>query len=118
MEEEIVKISILLEIYGNLLTEIQYISLNQYYNLDFSLSEIAQEQNKSRQAVRDNITKGKEKLYNLDKHLKLYDKFLKQNMIIENSIEMIEKIKLSDTEKLKHTLKSLKQNLSSLKNFN
>ena len=56
--EKTVQISILLETYGKLLTEKQYQMLDDYYNNDLSLSEIAENANITRQAVRDNLKKG------------------------------------------------------------
>ena len=53
-----IKMSILCQIYGKLLTEKQYQVLDDYYNNDLSLSEIAENLNITRQAVRDNIKKG------------------------------------------------------------
>ena len=43
--EKNVKVSILLEIYGELLTKTQYQFLDDYYNSDLSLSEIAENKN-------------------------------------------------------------------------
>lgn len=114
MEDEVVKISILLEIYGSLLTEKQYNSINQYYNEDLSLSEIAEEQEISRQAVRDNISKAKERLFLFDEKLHLYDSFLKQDEIIDNIQKELEKA-FSDISIKKNTLKKIKQDLNSLK---
>lgn len=57
--ERHIEVSILWQIYGKLLTEKQYKVLNDYYNEDLSLSEIAQNNDISRQAVRDLIKKGK-----------------------------------------------------------
>ena len=54
-----IRISILCQIYGKLLTEKQYQVLNDYYNNDLSLSEIAENLQITRQAVRDNIKRGK-----------------------------------------------------------
>ena len=56
--EEKVKISMLIETYGKLLTEKQNQILNDYYNNDLSLSEIAENEGITRQAVRDIIKKG------------------------------------------------------------
>ena len=59
--EEKVRISILLEIYGKLLTPKQYEFMDYYYNKDLSLSEIADNNNITRQAVRTILLKSKKK---------------------------------------------------------
>ena len=64
-----VQISMLLEIYGKLLTEKQLQILGDYYNLDLSLSEIAENNNITRQAVRDIIKKGETKLFEFEEKL-------------------------------------------------
>ena len=51
--ERKVEISILLDIYSSLLTKKQFEFLDDYYNKDLSLSEIAENDNITRQAVRD-----------------------------------------------------------------
>ena len=56
--EKKVEISMLCQLYGKLLTEKQFEFLNDYYNNDYSLSEIAENNNITRQAVRDIIKKG------------------------------------------------------------
>ena len=55
--EKHIEISMLVEIYGKLLTEKQYQVISDYYNEDLSLSEIAENNNISRQGVRDIIKK-------------------------------------------------------------
>ena len=72
--EKHVQISVLCEIYGKLLTEKQYEALNDYYNNDMSLAEIGTNYNISRQAVRDLIKKGEEKLFEYEKVLRIMEK--------------------------------------------
>lgn len=72
--EEKVKISMLWQIYGKLLTEKQYEMINDYYNNDLSLSELAENHDITRQAVRDNIKKGENKLFELEEKLRYYEK--------------------------------------------
>ena len=61
--EEKVKTSILWQLYGKLLTEKQFFFIDDYYNNDLSLSEIAENNQITRQAVRDIIKKGEKKLF-------------------------------------------------------
>ncbi len=70
--EENVKISMLCELYGELLTKKQKQVLEDYYNNDLSLSEIAQNLGITRQAVRDNIQKGKNHLFKFEEKLGLW----------------------------------------------
>lgn len=72
--EEKVRISMLWQIYGKLLTEKQYEMIDDYYNNDLSLSELAENHDITRQAVRDNIKKGENKLFELEEKLRYYEK--------------------------------------------
>lgn len=65
--EKKVEISMLWQIYGKLLTEKQYEYIDYYYNNDLSLSEIAENDSITRQAVRDIIKKGEENFSNMRK---------------------------------------------------
>ena len=81
--EEKIKIRILFGIYGKLLTEKQYELLNDYYNNDLSLSEIAENNNITRQAVNDVINKGKNKLIEIEEKLAFMKKMLNQEKEIK-----------------------------------
>lgn len=85
---DVVKYSILLELYGGLLTKKQYELLDNYYNQDLGLSEIAENIGITRQAVRDNLKKGENKLLDYEEKLHLMKKI---NKIDELTID--EKIK-------------------------
>ena len=52
-----IEIADLFDIYGSLLTKKQYKIMQSYYDFDFSLSEIAQNEKISRSAVLDAIKK-------------------------------------------------------------
>ena len=82
--EKNVEISVLCQLYGKALTEKQYEVLVDYYNNDLSLSEIAENNNITRQAVRDIIKKGENKLYELEDAVSLMKKVLNEEKIVEN----------------------------------
>ena len=90
--EKNVQISILCELYGKLLTEKQYIFLDDYYNNDLSLSEIAENNAITRQAVRDIINKAENKLFEYEEKLKLFDKMKIQEENIKEILQYIDKI--------------------------
>lgn len=124
MEEKIIYYGTLLELYGELLTDKQYSVIDKYYNMDLSLSEIAQEDKITRQAVRDNIKKAEEKLEFFESKLKLYKNFKKADNKVSklerNIINLAAKITtLSidkyEKEKLDNTLKEIIKNVDSLK---
>ena len=92
--EKNVKVSMLCEVYGNLLTKKQLSILQDYYDKDLSLSEIAQNQEITRQAVRDIIKKGENKLFELEEKLGIMKKTFKQEekiAIISSEITKIQK---------------------------
>lgn len=69
------KIGMLMDFYGQLLTEKQYNTLDMYYNQDLSLAEIAEECSISRQGVRDFIKKGEKLLNEYEDKLGLVKRF-------------------------------------------
>lgn len=101
--EKNIKMSILLDIYGKLLTEKQYNLLNDYYNNDFSQSEIAENEEITRQAVRDNLKKGENNLLEYEEKLKIMEKNLKAEEKINSVLEYIKNAKkqILDKETIK-----------------
>ena len=97
--EKKVELSILCQIYGKLLTEKQYEVINDYYNNDFSLSEIAENNNITRQAVRDMIKKGESKLFEFEEKLLIMKKMRDQEKQIQSIIEELNKIKDTSSDK-------------------
>ena len=62
-------ISMLLEMYGKLLTDKQVDVIDLYYNQNLSLSEIAEELNITRQGVRKSLVDGEKKLIDIEEKL-------------------------------------------------
>lgn len=97
--EKKVEVSILCQIYGKLLTEKQYEFIDDYYNNDLSLSEIAENNNITRQAVRDVIKKGESKLFEYEEKLLMMKKMRDQEKQIQGIIEELNKIKDTSSDK-------------------
>ena len=107
-----VKVSILWQIYGKLLTDKQYEIINDYYNNDLSLSEIAENNNITRQAVRDVIKKGENKLFEFEEKLLIMKKMLKQEKQIQQIIEELNKITdTSSDKKIEKILNNIRKEL-------
>lgn len=102
-------ISMLMDFYGQLLTQKRYDTLDLYYNQDMSLSEIAEEVGISRQGVRDNIKHGEQQLNEFEEKLGLAGRFsdvLKDIRSIEDIIS-----NMTDTEEVR-TIKNLIEHIS------
>lgn len=74
-ELDLSQVSLLIDFYGNLLTEKQLQNLIDYYFNDLSLSEIALNNNVSRIAIYDSIKKSKNELEQFEKKLKFIYRF-------------------------------------------
>mgnify|MGYP003455939300 FL=1 len=69
------EMSYLLDFYGNVLTEKQRDMMQQYYNMDLSLSEIADNFGITRQGVRDSIKRGESVLLELEEQVGFAEKY-------------------------------------------
>ena len=100
--EKNVEISMLCQVYGKVLTEKQYELLNDYYNNDLSLSEIAENNNITRQAVRDIIKKSENKLYELEEQISAMKKIFANEKAVERIQEQLNEIEQIDENKEIH----------------
>ncbi|MBO5147113.1 MAG: putative DNA-binding protein [Clostridia bacterium] len=96
MAEDIYEISMLLDFYGQLLTDNQYMCMDMYYNQDLSLSEIADEIEISRQGVHDFIKRGRAILADYEKKLGLMARFCEIKKNLKNIQEDLQLIDRSD----------------------
>ncbi len=110
-----VKVSMLWQIYGKLLTKKQYNVLNDYYNNDLSLSEIAENNKISRQGVRDILMKGEGKLFEYEEKLAIMKKTELQEEQIQLILSQLSEIKdNSSDKKIEKILNEVQKELSVL----
>jgi predicted DNA-binding protein YlxM (UPF0122 family) len=69
------EIALLLDFYGDMLTEKQRSMVDYYYNDDLSLSEIAENEGITRQGVRDSIKRAEAQMLEMEESLGLYARF-------------------------------------------
>ncbi|HHV95518.1 MAG TPA: hypothetical protein GXX37_03430 [Clostridiaceae bacterium] len=102
--KNVYRVSLLLDLYGQLLTQRQYEILDLYYNNDYSLGEISEDLKISRQGVYDNIKRGVALLNKYEKKMLLLNRYLKQKENLEtllNTIDGIDTANMSDDNKNK-----------------
>ena len=81
---------LLLDFYGNLLTDNVRLTLDMYLNDDLSLAEIAEEEGISRQGVHDKIKRGMSGLRSYEQKLGLVRRFLDQRQAVSQAIDLID----------------------------
>ena len=82
-------VSVLLDLYGSLLTEKQRNILSMYYNEDYSLTEIAENESISRQAVQDLLRRSHAKLTEWENALRLMERFRRTEQALERMEQLI-----------------------------
>ena len=112
-------ITVLLDFYGELLTENQSKVLDLYYNEDLSLAEIAEPMGITRQGVRDSIKRGEKQLYDLEEKLGLANRFKYLKREISSINKMFSEVKeYVDTyihsDKLSKATEKISQRLSDI----
>ena len=113
--EKNVQISMLNQFYGKLLTQKQYEIIDDYYNQDLSLTEIAENNQITRQAVRDVLKKGEKKLFKYEEKLQFMKRTLKQEKKIEKVLSELTKIQQNDSDKqIANILENIKKELDCL----
>ncbi len=70
-------VPLMLDYYGNILTEKQREVIDLYYNMDLSLAEISEHAGITRQGVRDSIKRGEATLAEMEEKLGLASRIIK-----------------------------------------
>ena len=113
MFEKDMQISLLLDFYGDILSERRRELTGLYYNDDLSLSEIAEISGISRQGVRDAIKKSEAELLNLEAKLGLAKRYEQLRSQLAAISKRIQEIDLCDDER-SELLCSIAKELSEL----
>ncbi len=86
------KVSVLLDFYGEMLNEKPREIIEDYYNSDLSLAEIAEDKLISRQGVRDSIKRSEAMLFDMEERLGLYKRFNEYKIYLGEIIDCANKI--------------------------
>ena len=86
------EMAILIDFYGDMLTEKQRSFLEYYYNDDLSLSEIAENEGITRQGVRDAIKRAEGQMLEMEERLGMAKRFAEMSEGLKEIIEYSNKI--------------------------
>ncbi len=95
MHEKDLEIGLLLDFYGELLSDSRREAAELYYNNDLSLAEIAENIGITRQGVRDSITKAREQVISFEAKLGLAAKFRAIENTLHEIIPQLERLRES-----------------------
>lgn len=103
MLEKINRINYLVDFYEQLLTKKQKSIVEMYYKENFSLGEIAEQLNISRQAVHDILSRAIQALERWEAKLKLYEIYLQRRKEGQKVLDLLDNTALDkqDIEKIK-----------------
>ncbi|MDI9413746.1 MAG: YlxM family DNA-binding protein [Bacillota bacterium] len=98
--EKTLRMSLLYDFYGPLLTERQQDVYLMYFQEDLSLGEIGEQLDVSRQAIYDNLKRAEAILEGFEDKLGLISKFEKRQEVYEDCLILLDKILSGDKEYL------------------
>ena len=104
-------VTMLLDVYGQLLTEKQQSAIDMYYNEDLSLAEIADEIDISRQGVLASIKQGEKHLTEYENALGVVKRFQAISAKIDEINNILDKAGFSGKEKVKELLTDISREI-------
>ena len=116
MADKTLMMTMLLDFYGELLTEKQRECFNMHYNEDMSLSEIAQVMDISRQGARDLIVRAENTLTETEEKIGLVKRFSEQKAVFDDMSEELRALSVRTDGETREIVKKLSQQLESVRN--
>ncbi|MBU6081323.1 MULTISPECIES: putative DNA-binding protein [Allobacillus] len=107
MLEKTTRINYLFDFYQQLLTEKQKNYMDLYYLEDYSLGEISETYDVSRQAVYDNIKRTEVMLEDYEEKLGLYRRFQARNELIDQMKAAVENQNFDQLKKLLNQMENI-----------
>lgn len=106
---EVYRLSILLDFYGELLTEVQRDILNDYVNDDLTVTEISNLRGTSRQNIHEIVRRSEKILEEYESTLGLLDRFMTAKKEVRSILDLIKSlnIDIKDKEKLVKMIQSI-----------
>ena len=92
MDDKALFMTLLLDFFGDILTDKQREYLDLYHNEDLSLSEIAERAGISRQGVYDMVTRAEKSLEELERKTGVVNRWLTMNQELERAEGMAKKL--------------------------
>ena len=89
MLDKVLRIVILFDFYGSLLTEKQSLALEMHYLNDLSLAEIADEFGVSRQAVHDILKRAEQILVDYEEKLKFVERHQREQQTLQHIYDLL-----------------------------
>ncbi len=120
--EKFTEMSMLLDIYGSMLTPKQRDIMDLYYNYDLTLAEIGENKQISRQGVHDIIRRSENTLRKMEANLKMQAKLVyietslraldKKLMLLKELIASEEGLSLETIDEIRTDIRSIVRNLT------
>ena len=107
--EKHVKMSMLYDFYGQMLTERQRKYIDLYYCHDLSLGEISEQYGVSRQSVYDILKRSEQVLCKFEEKLGLVAKYLEQRECLDRAISLLKGGSKSEVQRAREILSELIQ---------
>ena len=99
MDDETLRMTMLYDFFGEMLTEKQREYFDLYHNEDLSLSEIAEKAGISRQGVFDIITRAEKSLVEMEQKTGVVSKWQETHAELEHAVEMARELLRLTSEK-------------------